>query len=130
MREASQREKAAAFDLLMRVLQGKHEVVRRFEREAAHQPDPRTRLIETVSVCEWSVRYNVVGQPDLKKLLIDEARPAPRVRMAICAPCGFLFRWQRKRPGDDHSLQCCPNCLVVMPGTACITHLAEPSDLA
>lgn len=54
-------------------------------------------------------------------------RPAPRrVRMAECQACGFRFPWQRRRPEDEHALQCCTNCLLVMPGGATRSWLTEP----
>lgn len=86
---SEQKLKAAAFDHLMAILDGHHRRVESFSRvkrlpAAAIATAPRQRMtaatrsaaIETerVDVLEWYFRINVVGQPDLRKLLLAEQK--------------------------------------------------------
>lgn len=59
----------------MNVVDGNHRVVDRFTRMAAKQPKKYEYIVhEDVAVCEWTFRINVVGTPDPRSLLLDEAR--------------------------------------------------------
>lgn len=74
MARVTNRQKAAAFDILMDVLEGKHRHIRSYQREAAEQPHPDKCVIETVTVYEWVLHDHVVGQPNLTKQLLAEAK--------------------------------------------------------
>lgn len=77
--KSDQALKAAAFDNLMGVINGKHEVVDRFSRQATGQPSPGVIVREEVYVCEWRFRVDANEiRCDLAALLVGAERRKAR----------------------------------------------------